>query len=63
MQSAADKFKTLKQELQQLTGRISSMQNSYEKDIIDLTNILSKVSANAPKDEIQPALDKLTETK
>jgi hypothetical protein len=61
MQSAADKFKDLKNELAELTQRITSMQGSYEKDIRNLTDVLSKVSENAPKDEIEKKLNKLSD--
>ena len=59
MQSAAEKFKNLKGELQQLTSRITTMQSSYEKDITNLTDVLKRVSENAPAEELQPALEKL----
>jgi hypothetical protein len=37
------------------------MQGSYEKDIRNLTEVLSKVSENAPKEEIAKKLDKLND--
>jgi len=61
MEEAATKFKTLKRQIEELTGKMTEMQNMYEADLTKLTDVLNGMSQDAPLHEVLAKINQLQE--
>ena len=61
MEDAATKFRTLKKQIEDLTGKMTQMQNMYEADLTKLTDVLNGMSQDAPLHEVLAKINQLQE--